>query len=243
METFGNRLAALRKEIGLSQRALGASTGLGQPRIAHLELGDQLASVAIIEKLASALNRPPRELAAGTDREGYYFSQTLGVEELASVALMRKSMRDATAVFLRAGYERVLALFQALHAGQYVVAAVSGEEIYRSLRSYCEMLHAGLEGAPALYFPDHFEIIDADDVNGWEFEEPDLRRSLVELRAYVHELGVSREVDEESRKQFAEVFGPLDESIASLRKAQIEQSRKWWDRVERTLHDRRGGDG
>jgi transcriptional regulator with XRE-family HTH domain len=101
VEPFGERIAAIRKECGISQASLGKQTGLGQPRLSRIEKGELAASVQVINKLAAALGRPSRELVAGTDREGHYISQALSPEELAQ--------EEATSEFIR-GYPKNVTL-------------------------------------------------------------------------------------------------------------------------------------
>ena len=40
VQAFGKRIAAIRKECGLSQVGLGRQTGLGQPRLSRIEKGE-----------------------------------------------------------------------------------------------------------------------------------------------------------------------------------------------------------
>lgn len=237
MESLGTRIATVRKELGISQHGLGKMTGLGQPRLSRIERGELPASVAVIDKIATALNRRGQDLVAGTDREGYYIAEGLSPEEAAHVKQEQKASTDLLVVSLRITYERVVNLFEALHVGPFVVAEARGEEVYLGLRSGCEALMRGLgPDAPDLFFPDHFEIVEEDDVHSWELiEQPALRRSLLELRRLEHERHAPPAVYEfleEKDKEWATV----DAFIQQMREYQREQNQQWDERVRRNLN-------
>ena len=66
---FGRVLRKLRKEMGLSQEALGLEAGLQRNYISSLELGEKQPSLASIYKLAFALNIKAGKLIALVDTE------------------------------------------------------------------------------------------------------------------------------------------------------------------------------
>ena len=86
MVNFGDRVKAVRKELGLNQEALVNRLGAGfeQPRVSRLEKGTLAASAEVIDKMAAVFGRTGRELAQGTDREGHYFAQGMSPDERAS---------------------------------------------------------------------------------------------------------------------------------------------------------------
>jgi transcriptional regulator with XRE-family HTH domain len=59
---FGDRVRALRKEIGISQEDLALIAGLDRTYIGGVERGERNISLVNIHKLAAALNVPPRDL-------------------------------------------------------------------------------------------------------------------------------------------------------------------------------------
>lgn len=55
-QTFGQKVNALRKGIGLSQEELAEKSGLNRPYISAIEQGKRNVSLEVIEKLAEALS-------------------------------------------------------------------------------------------------------------------------------------------------------------------------------------------
>ncbi len=61
-QELGQRIAALRKQRGLTQTALGEALGLGQTVIASYEIGRRRVPVSLLAPLAKALNISTVEL-------------------------------------------------------------------------------------------------------------------------------------------------------------------------------------
>lgn len=64
--SLGARVRSLRRERGLTLKALGAQAGLSHPFLSQLERGLARPSLASIERIASALGVPVMELWADT---------------------------------------------------------------------------------------------------------------------------------------------------------------------------------
>jgi transcriptional regulator with XRE-family HTH domain len=60
---FAGRLRSAREAAGLTQAALAAASGMGQPMIAHLESGRRRPTLAVACRLARALGRTLDELS------------------------------------------------------------------------------------------------------------------------------------------------------------------------------------
>jgi transcriptional regulator with XRE-family HTH domain len=203
VEPFGKRIAAIRKECGMSQASLGKQTGLGQPRLSRVEKGQLAASVQVINKLAAALGRLSRDLVAGTDREGHYISQALSPEKLAEEEATKKFIRTFDALLLQATYERVAALFDAVYAGPYISVDVGAEHIYIDLRARCQnIINRGALTGLELFFPDHLDPIEEDDVHSWEWTQVELKKSIIALKHFVHDVQPSPE----ARRAFEEIL-------------------------------------
>ena len=54
---IGRRIAALRRELGLSQRELAARAGITQPNLANIEAGKYSAGLDILWRISRALGR------------------------------------------------------------------------------------------------------------------------------------------------------------------------------------------
>jgi transcriptional regulator with XRE-family HTH domain len=187
MVTFGNRVKAVRKELGFTQGELAERLGPGynQGRISKIEIGALDASVRVIEKIASVFGRAARDLVQGTDREGYYFAQGLSSEERTAAratheraAEILAAMNALSVMMLKTYYGMVFDLFEAVYGGDYIAPQVSAEEGYVELRSQCQRLaHIVNEFEPAtsekLYFPDHIEQRDDMDMlmDDWKMGE------------------------------------------------------------------------
>ncbi|MDQ3104213.1 MAG: helix-turn-helix domain-containing protein [Actinomycetota bacterium] len=63
-EELGRRVAARRKELGLSRRDVVAASGLSYPYVSQLETGYRLPSHKSLGRLARALQLDPAELSA-----------------------------------------------------------------------------------------------------------------------------------------------------------------------------------
>ena len=59
---FGQRLAALRKEIGWSQERLALESGLARSYLGGVERGQRNVALLNIFSLARALGKPPSDL-------------------------------------------------------------------------------------------------------------------------------------------------------------------------------------
>ena len=235
VQAFGKRIAAIRKECGLSQVGLGRQTGLGQPRLSRIEKGELPASVQVINKLGAALERPSRELVAGTDCEAYYVSQALSPGELAQEAATTELIVAFDALLLQALYERVVTLFDAVYAGPYIAVDVGAEHIYIDLRARCQnVIDRGALAAPELFFPDHLDPIEEDDALSWEWTQADFKRSIIALKRVVHEVGPSAE----ARRAFEVLLREriqicvADEVIAEIKDAVRKKNQEWAKRIE-----------
>ena len=54
---IGRRIAALRRELGLSQRELAARAGISQPNLVNIEAGKYSAGLDILWRISRALGR------------------------------------------------------------------------------------------------------------------------------------------------------------------------------------------
>ena len=54
---IGRRIAALRRELGLSQRELAARAGISQPNLTNIEAGKYSAGLDILWRISRALGR------------------------------------------------------------------------------------------------------------------------------------------------------------------------------------------
>jgi transcriptional regulator with XRE-family HTH domain len=239
VEPFGKRIAAIRKERGISQVALGKQTGLGQPRLSRIEKGELAASVQVVNKLAAALDRSSRELVAGTDREGHYISQALSSEELAEEQATTELTRAFDVLLLQALYDRVAALFDAVYAGPYISVDVGAEHIYIDLRARCQnVIDRGALPTLALFFPDHLDPIEEDDTLSWEWTQTEFKKSILALKRLVHEVSPSAE----ARRAFEVILRErvqvhvADEAIAEIKDTVRKRNQEWFKRVEAVAH-------
>ena len=60
--TFGRRVRTLRKRAGLSQEQLALKCGLDRTYIGGVERGERNISIVNIDKIARAIEMPPRDL-------------------------------------------------------------------------------------------------------------------------------------------------------------------------------------
>ena len=63
--SFGRNLARCRKRVGLSQEELSVRASLHRTAVGELELGERVARVDTLIKLAGSLEIPPGELLEG----------------------------------------------------------------------------------------------------------------------------------------------------------------------------------
>lgn len=235
MEPLGKRIAAIRTGTGATQAGLGEQTGISQPRLSRIEKGKIPASASMIDKIAGALGSSGLELVAGTDREEYYTASRLNAEEIANVKTIRQHETVFTVLLLKAFYDRVYALFDATYGGPYVAVIMNAEPMYLDLRERCDRLSAALgPAAPELYFPDHLDVIDEDDVNSWEFVEPEFRKSILEMTQLEHSVcptGDQRKGVETLLKELT--LSVADEVIGKMRTIRVEQNRKFNERLKR----------
>lgn len=232
MESLGNRIRHIRDELGLSQRKLARLTGLDQGRLSRIENGALEASVEVIDKIAAALERSGRDLAAGTDREGHYFAQGLTPEQAAREREQQALSHDFDVLLFEAIYERIVALFESVHTGPFITVNIDGgEAIYLDLLSALSKTRVRLDGAPDVYLPKHLELTSDDEALAWdEWEQPELRRSLLEVRKFVHEQHPS-----EMTRNIVLQCSPMpavDKAIADIREFEREQNAQWLKRVE-----------
>lgn len=82
LRSYPNRIRALREEQELTLEKLAARAGMGSEKLRKLELGDRELSVADLEAVARALNRPSSQLLTSVD-------PVLDQQERALLALFR----------------------------------------------------------------------------------------------------------------------------------------------------------
>jgi transcriptional regulator with XRE-family HTH domain len=114
MESFGDRLTAIREELDLSQIALARSIGISQGQLSKLEKGTRPAGADVIDKIAAALQRPGLDLVRGTDREGAYTAARVTPDDQRQMVALRLGQEACVVVTLRLMYERIIALFDAI---------------------------------------------------------------------------------------------------------------------------------
>jgi transcriptional regulator with XRE-family HTH domain len=231
-QPFGERAATIRESLGLTQSDVKTRTGIQQPRLSKIETGAEPASADIIDKLAAAYGRDPVEFVRGTNREAYYIAQRLQPDQREEHARISRIREAAVLEFAYLGYSRVCELFDAAY-GTGVVPAFRGEARYIELRQFCKKAVAEVErfspgfGA-LLHFPDHLEPEgDMDDqLLGWEFEGPLLKKSLRAIQQAMNPY--SDCFDAESRDFLVKHYGfdRVDAEIAELKKARIAAERR-----------------
>lgn len=92
MATFGERLARLRKDAGITQTELARRIGGSQSAISQIEKGERKPSYDTIQQLAGALGVTPAYLLGAevedlTPEERQHFRQYRGLPEKAREAL------------------------------------------------------------------------------------------------------------------------------------------------------------
>lgn len=65
---FGRAVRSLRLERGLSQERLGLETGIHRNYIGGIERGERQPTVALVARLAEALDQQPSELLVLAER-------------------------------------------------------------------------------------------------------------------------------------------------------------------------------
>lgn len=63
---IGRRIAALRKDQGLSQRALAAKAGIGQTQVVNIEMGHYSPSIETLSKIIGAMGYQLAIIPQGT---------------------------------------------------------------------------------------------------------------------------------------------------------------------------------
>ena len=101
--TFGDRLKTLRRELGLSQEALGAQGFVSAPGWIKIENGQRQASEKLIEKLVKWLvaDKYMKSGAAGTLKEELLTLKYLGARSVFVREMAKKhakTMPNATAL-------------------------------------------------------------------------------------------------------------------------------------------------
>jgi hypothetical protein len=204
--------------------------------LSRIEKGELPASVLVVSKIAAALGRTPRELVAGTDREGYYVAQALSPEEIAKEQAETAIGIVFELLLLQAYYDRVAALFDAVYGGPYIAVNVGAEEMYIDLHARCQrIIDRSASPLPELFFPDHLDPIEDDDTLSWEWTQVELRRSVLALKRLVHELAPApalREAFEHVLREELHVQ-VVDDAISEIKDLASKENRNWVGRVER----------
>jgi transcriptional regulator with XRE-family HTH domain len=66
-QAFGNAVRALRTEDGIAQEALAHSAGIERSHMGKIERGEHMPTLALVLKIARALNRSAGELMLETE--------------------------------------------------------------------------------------------------------------------------------------------------------------------------------
>lgn len=248
MEAFGQRLAALRREQGISQSAVHELTGLAQPRLSKIEQGKLVASADVIDKLAAIFKRSGLDLAIGTDREAHYRAQRVTPEAQEREKATRSHLRGLAVMSLSLLYDRVCNLFDALYGGM-AFPSVGVEHIYieltRAVRKAAEMIADFEPGvADELYLPDHLEPEGPEDdhllaYGDCEVQEFTKSRHLLLRLASEYARSITNEERDELIKAWKMDW--LDGQIAELRdirkKSDAELARRFERAAEKWRRD------
>jgi len=243
MEHFGDRLTAIRQELGLSQIALAKSVGISQPQLSKLEKGTRLAGAEVIDKIAAALQRNGLDLVRGTDREGAYTAARLAPEDQRLQRAMQIAAHGLVFLSLRLMYDRVIAVFDAMYGGGLVSpGGLDADPFYLELRKRCEDFvrvadSIGTTFPEPVYFPDHLvPESDMDDLllayeDWFRPEMQKTRRMLlaeeVKYRGFIADDARALLIKQLPLKQ-------IDEQIAIVTQAKAEADRefkKYLDRI------------
>lgn len=235
---FGDRARQVRSKLELSQQAIEERTELNQPRLSKIENGKEIASADVIDKLAKAYGVDPFVFVRGTDREAYYVGNRLSPDEREEHARVAR-LKDAAALeYVYLSYTHICELFDAAY-GEGIVPAFRGEERYIELRQFCMKAIAGVEKflpgfGSLIHFPDHLEPEgDEDDqLIGWQFEHPSLKRSLRAIQEAM--IPLSDCYDSESREAMVKHYrlDIVDDEIATLKAARLRAERLIAKRIE-----------
>jgi hypothetical protein len=201
----------------------------------------------VIDKLAGTYGLDPVALVRGTNREAHYIAQRLQPDQREEHARVAR-LKDAAALeYTYLGYSRICELFDAAY-GDGVVPAFRGEGRYIELRQNCKKAIAAVErfipGFKALiHFPDHLEPEgdDDDQLHGWEFERPYLKRSLRAIQEAMNPYNDC--YDAEVREFIVKHYGldRVDSEIAELKAARLAAERQVAKRIE-MMSKRQKGD-
>ncbi|MDB5072235.1 MAG: Helix-turn-helix domain [Candidatus Eremiobacteraeota bacterium] len=243
---FGERGREVRTKLKLSQETVEARTGISQPRLSKIENGKEVASADVIDKLAEAYGVDPVAFVRGTNREAHYIAQRLQPDQREEHARVARLM-DATALeYAYLSYTRICDLFDAAY-GDGVVPAFRGEERYIDLREFCKKAIAAVEKfrpgfGSLIHFPDHLEPEgdDDDQLMGWEFEHPYLKRSLRAIQEAMNPYNDC--YDAESREAMVKHYhlDMVDAEIEQLKAARLKAERLIAKRIE--MMSKRHGD-
>jgi transcriptional regulator with XRE-family HTH domain len=236
---FGRRSAEARIALGLTQGTVAKLARLNQPRLSKIERGKEDASVDVIERLAQVFDRDPLEFVKGTDREGHYIAERLKPDQRVRLATEER-IRNAVAVMrVDVLYARVVAMFESVYGGSYIVPNFRGEVAYIALRKACrDALHEAEHGSEGLshlvFFPQHFELEGEEDdrlMGGWEFEASEMRKSEWAIKEALHDFS---DVDlSGARKLLEDKMGmtEFDKMIDQVRLAREHEEREWVRRI------------
>ena len=244
---FGQQARTVRTNLKLSQKAVEDRTGINQPRLSKIENGQDDASADVIDKLAEAYGLDPVAFVRGTNREAHYIAQRLQPDEREELARIAR-LKDAAALeYAYLSYSRICDLFDAAY-GEGVVPPFRGEERYIDLREFCKKALVAVErfipGFGALiHFPDHLEPEGADDdqLHGWEFERPYLKRSLRAIQEAMNPYNDCYDADKREFMVKHYRLDRVDAEIAELRAARLAAERQISKRTE-VMSKRQGHD-
>ena len=184
---FGERIRAIRRERGISQKALAEEAGITQGSLSHVEDGTRPISAETIDRLASALQVGPWELVRSTEVEGRYAAARLTQTEAAAHKQRDNIERRLYLALLLEIHNRLFGLCRAVWSHGVCLNDSRHEAAREGLAGFFETPFNALErlgyetirddvGIPA-------EILDSPDTlddcagESWEYEyEPLLMR-------------------------------------------------------------------
>jgi transcriptional regulator with XRE-family HTH domain len=224
MITFGEALRREREARGITQTALARAVRINQPRISKIETDQEIVTLPLIKRLATALGTRGQDLVADTNREDDYLARALSPEDRAKSEADRRRRRAVPLVILTIHYRRVFDLFEAIYGGM-VAPPVRGEDGYVELVDHCRRVLPDVAAVwprigDELHFPDHLEVRGELDLilDDWrEGERALVMRGIAELERLC--LQFTDVVSAEARAGMEQYFkfDEVDARLAELR--------------------------